>query len=299
VKPALWLFAADKLGRPLRLGLWLALSLAPGAAFAWGSEGHEIVAAIARSYLTPSAKADVDALLASDRDTLAGHDMLSESTWADAYRAAGHRETAAWHFVDIELDHPDLRQACFNFPSSGPLASQGPAQDCIVDKITAFEQELASPATAADERLLALKYLLHLVGDLTQPLHAGDNHDRGGNCVLVALGGSRTVNLHSDWDTTLVAALGTDPAMVAAQLKNAITPAQKASYERGDAAAWAMESYEAAKSSAYSLGSKPGCDDQSPVTPPSGYDLAAEKVVAVQLERAGVRLAYILNQALH
>jgi len=173
----------------------LALFVLPANAFAWGFEGHEIVADIARAYMTPAALATVDAMLAADTDTLTPHDMLSEATWADRYRGAGHPETASWHFVDTELDHPDLKAACFGFPAQAAVASQGPAQDCIVDKIDAFSRELADATTAAPERLLALKYLLHFVGDVHQPLHASDNHDRGGNCVLLALGGPRTVNL--------------------------------------------------------------------------------------------------------
>ena len=61
-----------------------------------------------------------------------------------------------------------------------------------MDKVREFAAELAAPTTAQAERLLALKYLLHFVGDQHQPLHASDNHDRGGNCVLLALGGART-----------------------------------------------------------------------------------------------------------
>ena len=180
------------------LGLVLAGAAAlPAPALAWGFEGHEIVAAIARARLTPAVRAKVDAILAGDADTLTAPDMLSRATWADAWRGAGHRETAQWHFVDLELDHPDLNAACFGRPAAGALASQGPAQDCVVDKIEAFAAELGAPAIAPAERLLALKYLLHFVGDVHQPLHASDHQDRGGNCVRIALGGSRTSNLHS------------------------------------------------------------------------------------------------------
>src|SRR5476649_2787151 len=80
---------------------------APITASAWGSEGHQIVAAIAGSLLTPATRAKVDAILAADNDPLTAKDMVARSTWADAYRN-GHRETALWHFVDTELDHPDL-----------------------------------------------------------------------------------------------------------------------------------------------------------------------------------------------
>jgi hypothetical protein len=66
------------------------------AAFAWGDDGHKVVALIAEHYLTPTAKRQVDALLAADTDNLTAHDIASEATWADKYRNA-HRETSSWH----------------------------------------------------------------------------------------------------------------------------------------------------------------------------------------------------------
>ncbi len=274
-----------------------ALSL-PAAALAWGYEGHEIVAAIAQGYLTPQVRERVDRMLAADQSTLTAHDMLDESTWADSFRRS-HQETSGWHFVDIELDHPDLKSACFDFPAPGPVASQAPAHDCIADKLAEFSRELADPATAAPERLLALKFVLHFVGDIHQPLHDADNHDKGGNCVLVSLGGSRTVNLHSYWDTVAVRGLGEDPQTVARTLARLITPEEKAAWETGDANAWALEGFDIAKTKVYSLDSKPGCPpDPSPISLPSGYEQMAREVDSVQLEKAGVRLAATLNRAL-
>ena len=149
---------------PLKRGLALVAAMCatsiPAVAFAWGNEGHEIVVAIAQSYLTPQARAKVDQMLAADQDTLTAHDMLEESTWADRYRTA-HKETGEWHYVDIELDHPDLQAACYDFPASQWAASQGPAHDCVVNKVSEFSKELRDPATPAAERLLALKFLLH------------------------------------------------------------------------------------------------------------------------------------------
>jgi hypothetical protein len=283
------------LSRLLAASVLLAL---PVSAHAWGYKGHEVIAGIARFYLTPAARAKVDALLATDTDTLTKPDMLSRATWADVYRGAGHRETAEWHFVDIELDHPDLAAACFAFPPAGGPASAGPAEDCVVNKVDEFEAELSDPATRQLERVLALKYLLHFVGDLHQPLHAADNHDKGGNCVRLALGGPRTVNLHSYWDTVVVDALGDDPQQIADRLRAAISASDKAQWEKGDPRSWAMESFAAAKT-AYSLNPPAGCDpNAAPVAVPVGYDAAARQVATVQLERAGVRLAALLNRAL-
>ena len=286
----------------LRRGLALLAAMSalgfPAAALAWGYEGHEVVAAIARGYLTPEVRARVDQMLAADPDTLTAHDMLNEATWADSYRNS-HKETGSWHFVDIELDRPDMEAACSGFPSSGPVASRGPARDCIVDKLTEFSGELANPATPAAERLLALKFVLHFAGDIHQPLHDSDNHDKGGNCVLLNLGGPRQVNLHSYWDTVVVDELGDDPQTLATTLAGRITPADEAAWEKGDTKSWAQEGFDIARAKVYTIGSKPGCTrDASPVSLPAGYDQTARDVVALQLEKAGVRLAAVLNQAL-
>jgi S1/P1 Nuclease len=270
----------------------------PTGALAWGSEGHEIVAALARDYLTPQVRGKVDQILATDQDTLTAHDMLSESNWADRYRTE-HKETGEWHYVDIELDHPDLKGACFGFPISDSAASKGPAHDCVVNKVSEFTRELASSATPAAERLLALKFLLHFMGDMHQPLHDVDNHDKGGNCVLLNLGGPRQVNLHGYWDTVVVQDLGDDAQAVAATLAQRITPENKATWEKGGPEDWALEGFQLAQSVVYTIGSKPGCaSDPVPISLPSEYEKTAREVAAVQLEKAGVRLATLLNRAL-
>ena len=270
----------------------------PTGAFAWGNEGHEIVAALARGYLTPQVRGKVDQMLAADQDTLTAHDMLSESNWADRYRSE-HKETGEWHYVDIELDQPDLKAACFGFPVSDSVASQGPAHDCVVNKVSEFTQEFASPATPGGERLLALKFLLHFVGDMHQPLHDVDNHDKGGNCVLLSLGGPRQVNLHSYWDTVVIQGLGEDSRAVAETLAHRITPENKAAWEKGGPEDWALEGFHVAQSAVYTIGSQPGCtSDPSPISLPPGYEAAAREVTTVQLEKAGVRLAAVLNRAL-
>lgn len=250
------------------------------AAQAWGYKGHEVIALIARSYLSAGVEAKLDALLATDNDTLTSKDMASRATWADAWRAAGHRETAQWHFADIELDHPDLSEACFSFPRLAGPASAGPAEDCVVDKVDEFTAELGDPATSPAERLLALKYLLHFVGDLHQPLHASDNHDKGGNCVVVALGSSRTVNLHAYWDSAVVDALGDKPEGIATTLRSRITAADKQQWEQGDPRAWALEAFQVARTVTYTLESKPGCvPNSAPLNLPPGYEKEKKKLV--------------------
>ena len=273
---------------------------AAGPALAWGDEGHEITGLIAYNHLTPAVRAKVDALLASDTDTLTAPDFASRATWADKYRN-GHRETANWHFVDIELDHPDVQAACFGYPALGPnqLASQGPANDCVVDKIDGFAAELRNPATPPVERLLALKFLIHFVGDLQQPLHASDHNDKGGNCItLTPSSDYRSNNLHAYWDTGVLQPLGDSPVDIAMRLDREITPEKIQAWSTVDAKAWALESFNLAKTVAYDLPSKPTCDDHGMVVLSSAYQAAARQAAIVQLEKAGVRIAHVLNSAL-
>ncbi len=276
-----------------------ALAIA-GPAAAWGDLGHEVTALIAYRHLTPPAKAKVDALLAGDTDTLTAPDFASRATWADKYRN-GHRETAPWHFVDIEIDHPDLNSACFGFPPLAPgnAASRGPAQDCVVDKIEEFAAELRSPATSPAERLLALKFQMHFVGDIHQPLHASDHNDRGGNCIALEPSPSgQAKNLHAYWDTGVVEPLGTSAQDIAARLDGQITLAQAKAWSGGDPKSWAMESFQLSRSDAYKLPARPTCSDHGSVALSTAYQAMAQRDAAVQLEKAGIRIAFLLNRAL-
>lgn len=277
--------------------LLLGLLAVPQKANAWGVEGHQVVAALAWDYLTPASRHTVNTILASDHDAITGPDLMSRAVWADVWRRT-HPETGEWHFVDIEIDHPDLASACHGFPASSVPASAGPAKDCVIDRLDAFEHELADPATSPDERALALKYVVHFVADMHQPLHAADNHDKGGNCVRLALGGPRTVNLHSYWDTVAVSEVDPNAQHLAEQLLHEITAGQKQEWEQGDPKAWVLESFELARADTYSIDSPPGCQqDAAPMALPPGYDAMARGVVTEQLKKAGVRLALLLNRA--
>jgi hypothetical protein len=233
--------------------VFLALAVtAPHLACAWGDEGHKIIVLIAEHYLDPAARAKVAMLLAADSDTLTGHDIASEATWADKYRDTDrdttkvrYNATRLWHFVDIELARPNLASACFGHPPLPPgiPASKGPPRACVADKIDQFAAELGNPGTSASERLLALKFLLHVVGDLHQPLHAADDHDAGGNKKLVTAGGLHPGNLHRYWDVEFVERLGTDPHRVAASLIGQISESQRQEWLGGKPADWAMEAF--------------------------------------------------------
>jgi len=266
---------------------------------AWGDLGHRVTAEIAYRHLTPKARTALDALLRSDGDTLTPPDFAARATWADKYRSA-HRETAAWHFVDIEIDHPDLASACFGFPPLGVarLASAGRAEDCVVNKIGEFTAELRSAATAPAERLLALKFLIHFIGDVHQPLHAADHGDRGGNCIGLAWPHGQAVNLHGFWDVDVVEALGHSPEQIADTLDARLAGADKAIWARGTAMSWAMESFEVARRDVYALPSLPTCLHRGFVALSPEYEAHAQRIAATQLLKAGVRIATVLNEAL-
>jgi hypothetical protein len=274
-------------------------ALASARAEAWGDLGHRVTALIAYRHLTPAARAALDAMLASDTDSLTARDFASRATWADKYRNA-HRETAAWHFVDIEIDHPDLDRACYGFPQlvPGQPASEGPAQDCVVNKIDEFAAELNNPRTQSNERLLALKFLIHLVADLHQPLHAADHDDKGGNCIGLSPPHERENNLHAYWDVGAVDALGRSAESIADELDARATVAAMKQWTMGAPRDWAMESFQIAARDVYALPTRPTCRRGGAIGLSAEYRAQAERDSAAQLLKGGVRLASLLNRAL-
>lgn len=284
------------------LGVSLVTALMPGEAAAWGDDGHKTVALIAEHYLSKEARDGVTALLAADPDDLTAHDIADAATWADRYRDANHRKdnydaTKRWHFVDLEISAPDLTRACAGrapLPPGTP-ASRGDKNACVVDKVSQFATELGAPGTDAGERIDALKFLLHLVGDMHQPLHASDNDDAGGNRVKVTVAGfehKARDELHGFWDTRFVDALGGPPAALARQLVARITPAQLKAWQQGTPDDWAMEAFQIARTDAYGEPPLSGSVDLD-----AAYVERAKQDVALQLSRAGVRLALVLDRA--
>jgi len=279
--------------------------------FAWGDDGHEIIGVIAQTRLTPAVKRKVDTLLAADKDNLTAADFVSRTTWADKYRDSDrhttrirYEATRNWHFVDIEIADGDIASACHKHPKlpAGTAASTGPSNACVIDKINQFISELRDASIAKPEKILALKFLLHLIGDLHQPLHAADNKDRGGNDVPVLFSDFTTpANLHSYWDNHLVQRIGNDPRTEGASLHKQIIKAKADEWSKGTPTAWARESFRQAKNVAYNFtGLQQFVDDKGAkgVRLNAAYDNCALSVVREQLSKAGVRLAAVLNSSL-
>jgi nuclease S1 len=286
----------------------LCLSCRPASA--WGDEGHEVIGLIAEHYLQPGVRARVLELLRQDDTGLVERDLAHEATWADKFRDSD-RDTSQrryvgtrdWHFVDLEIDGMDVARACYGrhpLPAGVP-ASIGPAEDCIIDKVDQFYVELESPNTVEQERCVALQFLLHLVGDLHQPLHASDDHDQGGNRKLVSGPNIGSNNLHHDWDTEFVARLGASDTDIARAAIARITAADRARWSSGTPLDWALETYAVSKEHAY--GPLPAASGAAASTGSQyqlsrGYVDEATAVTAEQLSKAGVRLAFLLNRAL-
>ncbi|SDP92937.1 S1/P1 Nuclease [Rhodoferax sp. OV413] len=168
-------------------------------AHAWGTEGHQVIALIAQSQLSPKAKAEVDRLLAQE----SGDTLPSISTWADEHR---NPSTAPWHYI--------------NFPRGDCVYVEQrdcPDGRCVVGAIKKQLEILGSRAPD-NSKLTALKYLVHFVGDVHQPLHAGYQDDKGGNKYQLQafLKGS---NLHAVWDSGLIKNLSEEPEAMAVRLQ--------------------------------------------------------------------------------
>src|SRR3569833_3489791 len=217
-------------------------------AYAWGDIGHEVVGLIASNYLDPAVRTRVNAILAKDTTNLTANTMIdADATCADKFRdsSSAHRtETAKWHFVDIEITAPTLTPACFGRPAlpAGTVAANGPANDCVVDKIDEFQAELLNSAPSSTELREALQFMLHYVGDIHQPLHSSDDNDAGGNSKTVTAPGIASNSLHHFWDTELVNLLGSSESAIAQSLIANITAAQRTQWSAGAADDWALES---------------------------------------------------------
>jgi hypothetical protein len=176
----------------------LILALLASTAHAWGTQGHQVIASLAQAQLTAKAKAEIDKLLAMEP----GATLESISTWADEHR---NPTTAAWHYI--------------NFPKNScsyDEARDCPDGNCVVAAIDRQFDVLKSNAPA-DRRLLALKYVVHLVADIHQPLHAGYAEDRGGNTYQLQAF-MRGSNLHALWDVGLIKNLDVSNAVLTARL---------------------------------------------------------------------------------
>ncbi len=264
-------------------------------AWAWGCRGHQIVALIAAAHLQPAVAARVRQILAIPaspearrpcRGSVSLPPLARVAGWADAVRTAS---TDPFHFVNLPLDarrgHVDYAAIC--------------QSDCISAVLNRYLAQLRAPATSPRQRAVALRYVIHLVGDAFQPLHVSDNADRGGNCVRTRLPRvRRRSDLHADWDSQILNRMmrSQSPVAYARRLEQRFGRRYAAGSLRP--LDWIWSSHAVAVGTAYGpLHLAPGCHARTLRLRPA-YVRGAEAAIAVQLDRAGWRLAAVLNQEL-
>jgi hypothetical protein len=253
----------------------LVLLISASSGWAWGPEGHSLVARIAETQLTPAARARIAAILAP------GQTIISIASWADDVRRS-RPETATWHYIDIPIHqkHLDLARDC-------------PQGNCVLAKIAEMRQKLMNAATPMDQQREALMYLVHFIGDMHQPLHCSDNDDKGGNAVKVALH-ERPTNLHSVWDSGLLGRLPPADQLFPNLSEESLRRRKK--YAKGTVTKWAEESHRSAQKVIY--GKLPKVNTEEPMALTAQYERTADVLIREQLEKAGVRLAAVLNDTL-
>jgi hypothetical protein len=270
----------------LTLGVALAaLAAAPGASataptpstlLPWSFEAHRLICEIAWRELTPAVRDSVTVLLANDRP----YERFSDACiWADQIRADpayARYETA--HYMNV----PPGR-------SGADPAVDCAETYCVLEAIRDLTRAVADRSLSRAERRDALRFLLHFVADLHQPLHVGRPDDRGGNDVPVRFLAEDT-NLHTLWDAGLVQRAMLDP-WDARRLSGSITPSERETWADLDPVTWANESYEIVERSVY-RGVTPGArlDD--------AYADTHRDVIERRIVQAGFRLGMLLNQLL-
>ncbi|HUO58695.1 MAG TPA: S1/P1 nuclease [bacterium] len=263
------------------------LFLFPVHLLAWGVVGHRTIAYIAQDRLKPNAQREVEKILGP-------HEDLSDiSTWADAIIQI-RPETAPWHFFNLDVRQPQNQY---------DIADVCPNHNCVVDQITNDIGILKAPFTSRRQRKEALSFLVHFMGDVHQPLHCADDHDRGGNEKWLRYypAGSRWarwIELHGFWDNLIEPKAKEDPRRLATRLENRIKPDDLKEWEKGKPEDWAYESFLIAQNDIYKeLPEGPllergkwGVD-----LPRDYYSGKMRDIAERQLEKAGVRLAWLLN----
>ncbi len=255
-----------------RLFLAAALLVSPAPVLAWGKTGHRVVAALADPQLSGLARAHVEQILG------AGETLDEAANWPDEMRSApGNfwRKTATpWHYVTV----------------NGITYDHAPPEGDALKALDHFVAVLKDPKASRADQQLALRFIVHLVGDLHQPLHVGKCCDRGGNDVKVTWFGKPT-NLHAVWDSALVDEEQLSFTELAAKLARHTSDADIVRWWDVNPRDWIAESAELRD------GLYPPAPTDAKKLPGLSYDYVYRFTLLMErrLEQAGVRLAAYLN----
>jgi hypothetical protein len=312
----------------LLAGALLLLTWPAPSARAWGCKGHQTVALIAEKHLTPEALqmiqklfggSPIDPKLKRWCGNATGDLMVDASTWPDDVR--NERNNGPWHYIDIPRGK-----------RKGSLDEYCGTEGCVTRAIEEQRAILKDKSADPLKRAEAIRYLIHFVGDMHQPLHAINNADNGGNCVPVKylhheplpnpLHPERedfSPNLHQIWDTEIVERDMeiSSPQRYADELDQRFRT-ESATWEAAGIHVdnWAWESHERAETAVYEafaekIGIEPdlklkNCAEnnhmgkrmfEKHLVAGEAYQSSAAKAVETGLAKAGVRLGMILNDA--
>ncbi len=242
--------------------LWLSISF---GLVSWGRTGHSTIGLIAANHLNDKAKAGIAALLN-------GESLADVASWADDNR---NRTTAGWHYINVKLGL-----------SFDEFKKQVESKEDVYTALVKEEGILANGKASSSDRAIALKYIVHFVGDIHQPMHVSRAEDKGGNTIQVRYDGKGT-NLHSLWDTKMLEHAGLGAAQLAQQFDKA-TPGQIRKWQGDPQMVWAWESYRIS-SELYGEVAKNGSDIGD------AYYREYMPVLEDRIGRAGIRLAGVLN----
>jgi hypothetical protein len=244
--------------------------------FSWGPVGHKTVAYIAEKNLSPSTLEKVNKILSPDS-------MTGCSMWADKTK---NRYSAPWHYVDLPISQPITDKNVLSFYPD--------KKSNIIIQINKKIESLKKPSTPLEKKRNDLMFLIHFIGDLHMPLHCASNNDAGGNNVRVlfyAPGGevnkTRTMTLHALWDNLIQYKSNEYPEYFGDILNNRLN-GQQLMWTYGGPENWAVESYTIAKEIIYPVHTVDG-------TLPMSYYTKMRPIAEEQLLKAGIRLAFILE----
>ena len=237
-------------------------------AYGWGDKGHRVVAILADTHLTEHARQEVRKLLP------AGTTLADAAVWPDK---EGRRIT------DLDLLH---HVSIPDYASGYDQERDCKARNCMVEALKWFTSVVADRKAPINVRLIALRYVAHLVGDMHQPLHAGRREDRNGTDIIVNHR-AQTNNLHLFWDINIVDMEEGSAEEIAKRLEAGTAMQERTQWQSGDQKTWTDESFRLSRSHAYTLGESMDLSDD--------YVATALTIVRRRLVQAGVRLGWLLN----
>jgi len=271
----------------------IALAGLASPAAAWWEYGHESVATIAMASAKPETRRAVRQLLGRtallETPTCPARSIEQASVWADCIKGLKDRYSYAynWHYQNVDICKPfDIKSNC---PDGNCLSRQ-------IERMTRLLKDRKQPTRV---RVEALLFLVHFVGDLHQPLHAGDHQDKGGNDLKANYGVLPKTNLHSIWDGLLAERAISSPPGGPLGILGQIPIADRPAMAQGKVDDWSRESWQVAHD-AYAALIGDACGP-IPATRPT---LREEQVrtlipmIRLQVARGGLRLARLLDEAL-